>query len=70
MDNGLTKYTAGSGMIELRDNYQKVMKKIDIFLNRFLCPTVKTKPLFGLSGVIQDGDEVIIFSPYGFFSDL
>ena len=68
MDNGLTKYTAGSGMIELRDAVcQKVKRenKIDILPEQVLVSNGEKQSLYlACQALFQHGDEVIIFSPY------
>ena len=68
MDNGLTKYTAGSGMIELRDAVcQKVKRenKIDILPEQVLVSNGEKQSLYlACQALFQEGDEVIIFSPY------
>ncbi len=68
MDNGLTKYTAGSGMIELRDAICKKVKrenKINISPEHILVSNGEKQSLYlACQAMFQEGDEVIIFSPY------
>ena len=68
MDNGLTKYTAGSGMIELRDaicNKVKRENKINISPEHILVSNGEKQSLYlACQAMFQEGDEVIIFSPY------
>ena len=68
MDNGFTKYTAGSGMIELREAICEKLKrdnKLYCDPNQVLVSNGEKQSLFTACQVLfQQGDEVIIFSPY------
>ncbi len=68
MDDGLTKYTAGSGMIELREAICKKVKrenKIKISPEQVLVSNGEKQSLYlACQALFQAGDEVIIFSPY------
>ena len=68
MDNGLTKYTSGAGMIELREAICKKVErenKIRISPEQVLVSNGEKQSLYLACQVLfQAGDEVIIFSPY------
>ena len=68
MDKGLTKYTAGSGMIELRQAICKKVKrenKINILPEEVLVSNGEKQSLYlACQALFQSGDEVLIFSPY------
>ena len=68
MDEGLTKYTAGSGMIELRDAICKKVKrenKINITPEQVLVSNGEKQSLYlACQTLFQAGDHVMIFSPY------
>ena len=68
MDNGLTKYTAGAGMIELREAICKKVErenKINISPKQVLVSNGEKQSLYlACQALFQAGDEVIIFSPY------
>ena len=68
MDEGLTKYTAGSGMIELRDAICKKVKrenKINITPEQVLVSNGEKQSLYlACQALFQAGDQVMIFSPY------
>ena len=68
MDEGLTKYTAGSGMIELRDAICKKVKrenKINITPEQVLVSNGEKQSLYlACQTLFQAGDQVMIFSPY------
>ena len=66
MDNGLTKYTAGAGMIELREAICKKVErenKINISPKQVLGSNGEKQSLYlACQALFQAGDEVIIFS--------
>ena len=68
MDNGLTKYTSGAGMIELREAICKKVErenKIRISPEQVLVSNGEKQSLYLACQVLfEAGDEVIIFSPY------
>ena len=68
MDNGLTKYTSGAGMIDLREAICKKVErenKISISPEQVLVSNGEKQSLYLACQVLfQAGDEVIIFSPY------
>ncbi|MDP6878184.1 MAG: pyridoxal phosphate-dependent aminotransferase [Candidatus Marinimicrobia bacterium] len=68
MDNGHTKYTAGSGMIELRNAICDKVKReneINILPEQVLVSNGEKQSLYlACQALFQDGDEVIIFKPY------
>ena len=68
MDEGLTKYTAGSGMIELRDAICKKVKRenrINITPEQVLVSNGEKQSLYlACQALFQTGDQVMIFSPY------
>ena len=68
MDNGLTKYTSGAGMIELREAICKKVErenKIRISPEQVLVSNGEKQSLYLACQVLfQARDEVIIFSPY------
>tara|TARA_B000000475_G_scaffold270421_1_gene266023 strand:+ start:2957 stop:4153 length:1197 start_codon:yes stop_codon:yes gene_type:complete len=68
MDNALTKYTAGAGMIELREAICKKVErenKINISPKQVLVSNGEKQSLYlACQALFQAGDEVIIFSPY------
>ena len=68
MDNGFTKYTAESGMIELREAIcEKLERDNELYYdpNQVLVSNGEKQSLFTACQVLfQEGDEVIIFSPY------
>ena len=68
MDDGYTKYTAGSGMIELRDAVCEKVKRennINISPEEVLISNGEKQSLYlACQALFQNGDEVIIFKPY------
>ena len=68
MDDGYTKYTAGSGMIELRNAVcEKVKRENDINISpkEVLISNGEKQSLYlACQALFQTGDEVIIFKPY------
>ena len=68
MDDGYTKYTAGSGMIELRNAVCEKVKrenKINISPKEVLVSNGEKQSLYlACQALFQTGDEVIIFKPY------
>ncbi len=68
MDDGLTKYTPGSGMIELRNAVCKKVKRennLDISSEQVLVSNGEKQSLYlACQSLFQKGDEVIIFKPY------
>ena len=68
MDDGYTKYTAGSGMIELRNAVCEKVKRennINIFPEEVLVSNGEKQSLYlACQALFQTGDEVIIFKPY------
>ncbi len=68
MDDGYTKYTAGSGMIELRNAVcEKVKRENDINISpeEVLVSNGEKQSLYlACQALFQTGDEVIIFKPY------
>ena len=70
MDNGHTKYTAGSGMIELRNAICDKVKReneINILPEQVLVSNGEKQSLYlACQALFQDGDEVIIFKPVSY----
>lgn len=68
MDDGYTKYTAGSGMIELRNAVCEKVKRennINISPEEVLVSNGEKQSLYlACQALFQAGDEVIIFKPY------
>ena len=68
MDDGYTKYTAGSGMIELRNAVCEKVKRennINISPEEVLVSNGEKQSLYLVcQALFQTGDEVIIFKPY------
>ena len=68
MDDGYTKYTAGSGMIELRNAVCEKVKRennINISPEEVLISNGEKQSLYlACQALFQTGDEVIIFKPY------
>ena len=68
MDDGYTKYTAGSGMIELRNAVCEKVKRennINISPEEVLVSNGEKQSLYlACQSLFQSGDEVIIFKPY------
>ena len=68
MDDGYTKYTAGSGMIELRNAVCEKVKRennINISPKEVLVSNGEKQSLYlACQALFQSGDEVIIFKPY------
>ena len=68
MDDGYTKYTAGSGMIELRNAVCEKVKRennINISPKEVLVSNGEKQSLYlACQALFQTGDEVIIFKPY------
>ena len=68
MDDGFTKYTAGSGMIELRNAVCEKVKRennINISPEEVLVSNGEKQSLYlACQALFQTGDEVIIFKPY------
>tara|TARA_B100001250_G_scaffold99232_1_gene83437 strand:+ start:1274 stop:2470 length:1197 start_codon:yes stop_codon:yes gene_type:complete len=68
MDDGYTKYTAGSGMIELRNAICDKVKRennISISHKEVLVSNGEKQSLYlACQALFQTGDEVIIFKPY------
>ncbi|HJL63178.1 MAG TPA: aminotransferase class I/II-fold pyridoxal phosphate-dependent enzyme, partial [Candidatus Marinimicrobia bacterium] len=68
MDEGFTKYTAGSGMIELRQAICEKLKRengLDYKPTEILVSNGEKQSLYNACQVLFDkGDEVVVFSPY------
>ena len=68
MDQGQTKYTAGSGTIELRKAVCAKIKRensLDIFPDQVLISNGEKQSLYlACQALFQEGDEVLIFKPY------
>ena len=68
MDQGQTKYTAGSGTIELRKAVCTKIKRensLDIFPDQVLISNGEKQSLYlACQALFQEGDEVLIFKPY------
>jgi len=68
MDEGYTKYTAGSGMIELRQAICDKLKRengLDYKPNEILVSNGEKQSLYNVCQVLFDkGDEVVVFAPY------
>ena len=68
MDQGQTKYTAGSGTIELRKAVCTKIKRensLDIFPDQVLISNGEKQSLYlACQALFQAGDEVLIFKPY------
>ena len=68
IDGGFTKYTAGAGLMELRKAICEKLKRendLDYEPNQVLVSNGEKQSLYLACQVLfQEGDEVIIFSPY------
>ena len=68
MDSGLTKYTSGSGMIELREaicNKLANENYINANINQVLVSNGEKQSLYlACQALFQQNDEVLIFTPY------
>ena len=68
MDAGITKYTPGSGMIELRSAVcEKVKRENELVISpdQVLVSNGEKQSLYlACQSLFQKGDEVIIFKPY------
>ena len=68
MDDGYTKYTPGSGMLELKEAIQtKVKNNTDVLYdtNQIIVSNGGKQSLsVACQALFQEGDKVIIFSPY------
>ncbi len=68
MDNGETKYTAGSGTIELRQAVCTKLKRenqLEVSPERVLISNGEKQSLYlACQTLFQSGDEVLIFKPY------
>ena len=68
MDEGFTKYTAGPGMIELRQAICEKLKRengLDYKPTEILVSNGEKQSLYNVCQVLFDkGDEVVVFSPY------
>ena len=68
LDGGQTKYTAGSGTIELREAVCTKLKrenKLDIFPDQVLISNGEKQSLYLVcQSLFEKGDEVLIFKPY------
>jgi len=68
MDDGFTKYTAGPGMIELRQAIcEKLQRENDLVYSptEILVSNGEKQSLYNACQVLFDkGDEVVVFSPY------
>ena len=68
MDSGLTKYTSGSGMIELREaicNKLANENYISANINQVLVSNGEKQSLYlACQALFQQNDEVLIFTPY------
>jgi len=68
MDEGQTKYTAGSGTIELREAVCTKLKRenqLDVSPDQVLISNGEKQSLYLACQVLfQEGDEVLIFKPY------
>lgn len=68
MDDGFTKYTAGPGMIELREaivEKLKVENHLDFSIDQILVSNGEKQSLYNAcQALFQEGDEVINFAPY------
>lgn len=68
MDEGYTKYTAGSGMIELRQAICSKLKRengLDYTPSEILVSNGEKQSLYNACQVLFDkGDEVVVFAPY------
>jgi aspartate aminotransferase len=68
MDNGETKYTAGSGTIELRQAVCAKLKRenqLEVSPERVLISNGEKQSLYlACQTLFQSGDEVLIFKPY------
>ncbi len=68
LDSGFTKYTAGSGMVELREAVCKKLKRennLDVRTSEVLISNGEKQSLYlACQALFQQGDEVLIFAPY------
>ena len=68
LDGGQTKYTAGSGTIELRKAVCTKLKRenqLDIFPDQVLISNGEKQSLYLVcQSLFEKGDEVLIFKPY------
>lgn len=68
LDRGQTKYTAGSGTIELREAVCTKLKRenqLDIFPDQVLISNGEKQSLYLVcQSLFEKGDEVLIFKPY------
>ena len=68
LDRGQTKYTAGSGTIELREAVCTKLKRenqLDVFPNQVLISNGEKQSLYLVcQSLFEKGDEVLIFKPY------
>ena len=68
MDDGFTKYTAGPGMIELREAIIEKLKrenKLEFTLDQILVSNGEKQSLYNAcQALFQEGNEVINFAPY------
>ncbi len=68
MDDGFTKYTAGPGMIELRQAICEKLKRengLDYTPSDILVSNGEKQSLYNVCQALFDkGDEVLVFSPY------
>jgi len=68
LDGGQTKYTAGSGTIELREAVCTKLKRenqLDIFPDQVLISNGEKQSLYLVcQSLFEKGDEVLIFKPY------
>ncbi|MBL7013984.1 MAG: pyridoxal phosphate-dependent aminotransferase [Candidatus Marinimicrobia bacterium] len=68
MDDGFTKYTTGSGMIELREAIIQKLKReneLEFTLDQILVSNGEKQSLYNAcQALFQKGDEVINFAPY------
>lgn len=68
IDGGFTKYTAGAGLMELRKAVCEKLKRendLDYAPNQVLVSNGEKQSLYlACQALFQEGDEVIIFSPY------
>ncbi len=68
MDEGYTKYTAGAGMLEIRQAICEKLKRengLDYSPNNILVSNGEKQSLYNAcQALFEKGDEVIVFSPY------
>ncbi len=68
LDDGQTKYTAGSGTLELREAVCSKLKrenKLDVSPEQVLISNGEKQSLYlACQALFQEGDEVLIFKPY------